>query len=494
MMRRRTLGVLAFLCGIAAYGSAKWALDYTSRNVFCDSCHAHPQATRSWKLGPHADNRSGVVVDCAGCHLPPAGTAWLTAKIQSGARDVFGMLTKNPAEIDWEFKSQLEQALGHVYEASCLHCHSLLFPPGLAEKGQKAHLHYSRNKDSVRCLNCHLDVGHRQPGSPTPITTTRQPLEVFTEPARVDSFIDFVEKIPGTHVQFEMIAISGGTFIIGSPPDEPYREADEGPQRRIRLGPFWMGKTEVSWEEFDAFYRETSGQGRSEDQQLPATGIVDAVTGPTPPYGNPDQGWGRGRRPAITMTHAAAVRYCEWLSEKTGKRYRLPTEAEWEYAARGGTTGPYYFDADPRDFDTRRLLNRLFGVDSRPLDSLVVFALNSGGRTALPSSVKPNPFGLLHMLGNVREFCGDWYAPDAYAAYPAGAAIDNPCGPADGVERVVRGGSYRSTAGQLRVANRDHTQTAAWQRTDPQIPKSLWWYSDCRDVGFRVVCDYGEKR
>lgn len=109
-------------------------------------------------------------------------------------------------------------------------------------------------------------------------------------------------------------------------------------------------------------------------------------------------------------------------------------------------------------------------------------------KTQLPGRVKPNAFGLKNMLGNVAEFCSDWYREDAYSLYPEGVVKD-PKGPESGEERVVRGGSFQSTADLVRSAKRDYTRTAAWLKTDPQMPKSIWWYSDCIDVGFRVVCE-----
>ena len=89
------------------------------------------------------------------------------------------------------------------------------------------------------------------------------------------------------------------------------------------------------------------------------------------------------------------------------------------------------------------------------------------------------------MLGNVKEFCGDWYASDAYKKL----SRNDPRGPLQGKEYVVRGGSFQSDAEDIRISSRDHTRTKQWLMTDPQIPKSLWWYSDCADVGFRVVCE-----
>jgi formylglycine-generating enzyme required for sulfatase activity len=195
--------------------------------------------------------------------------------------------------------------------------------------------------------------------------------------------------------------------------------------------------------------------------------------------------------PAITMTHNAAVVYCRWLSKITGKTYRLPTEAEWEYAARGGSTTPYFFEGNPKRYVKQGLRNKLFGVDTTGINSFVNYAENSGSRSASPESVQENPFGLIHMLGNVQEHCSDWYASDAYALYPEGV-VENPTGPETGEEHVIRGGSHRDDAQKVRCASRDFTKSVRWLKTDPQIPKSVWWYSDCTFVGFRVVCEYGE--
>ena len=96
------------------------------------------------------------------------------------------------------------------------------------------------------------------------------------------------------------------------------------------------------------------------------------------------------------------------------------------------------------------------------------------------------------MLGNVAEFCLDYYDPQVYAKYPKGV-VKNPRGPRNGMEHVVRGGSFKNSPKDLRAARRDFTKTKAWLETDPQIPKSIWWYSDVKSVGFRVVCEYSEE-
>ena len=180
-------------------------------------------------------------------------------------------------------------------------------------------------------------------------------------------------------------------------------------------------------------------------------------------------------------------------SIKTGKRYRLPTEAEWEYACRGHTEGAYFFEGDPKQFSQERIWNKIFGVDTAVIGSYIIYRTNSLGKTSLPVGIKANPFGLVNILGNVKEFCLDWYARDTYQRYPSDHIVTDPKGPADGQEYVIRGGSFKSTAAQVRSANRDHTRQDAWLMTDPQIPKSIWWYSDCNDVGFRVVCEHNLK-
>jgi formylglycine-generating enzyme required for sulfatase activity len=117
----------------------------------------------------------------------------------------------------------------------------------------------------------------------------------------------------------------------------------------------------------------------------------------------------------------------------------------------------------------------------------VVYAGNSAARTEEPSFVRSNPFGLRNMSGNVAEFCSDFYSAEAYKADTIG--FINPTGPAKGREHVLRGGSFKSDAKDVRSAARDFTKTNAWLVTDPQMPKSIWWYSDCIDAGFRVVCE-----
>jgi formylglycine-generating enzyme required for sulfatase activity len=250
-----------------------------------------------------------------------------------------------------------------------------------------------------------------------------------------------------------------------------------------------MSEIEVTWDEYWAFYASTMSEGRIDPNTVMEKNASnpDAISGPTPPFGIPDQGWGGGSRPAITMTHYGAKTYCQWLSKVTGKKYRLPTEAEWEYACRGGSETPYFFIGDPKRFVAKGLRNKIFGVDTTGINSFVVYQLNSSSKTQEPSFVKANPFGLRNMSGNVAEYCSDWYSPEAYKS--SGSTVTDPKGPESGEEHVVRGGSYNSDAAAVRSAARDFTQTVNWLKTDPQQPKSIWWYSDIKGIGFRVVCE-----
>jgi len=292
-----------------------------------------------------------------------------------------------------------------------------------------------------------------------------------------------------------MIAIPGGSFKMGSPQDEPFRKADEGPVRDVDISPFFMAEVEVTWDEYLAFYAQTAAEGRTTDTEglrSKLTEKTDAISGATPPYGQPDQGWGMGQRPAISFSYHAAETYCKWLSQVTGKTYRLPTEAEWEYACRAGTSTPYFFPGDPERFEKKGLKAKLSKNDTAVINTYIIYSANSSAKTQTTDKVHTNPFGLKNMSGNVAEFCADWYRPDAYAQYPEGVVMD-PRGPGSGTEHVIRGGTFSDMAGELRSAARSYTRTDDWLKTDPQIPKSIWWYSDCFNVGLRVVCEFDAK-
>ena len=493
--RRKKLSLLLIgtFLGIVMVFAAKAGVDYTSTDRFCDQvCHTHPHASQSWIKSTHYTTKSGVVTHCIDCHLPAGGAEYFTEKARLGIQDIYGKLFKDAAKINWQSKRSLEQAKSFTYDSACVRCHSILFSAKLTKKGSDGHLHYQRAADKLRCINCHLTSGHYQEKKAEEYLVEGDEADAYDSaqfPVNPEGFKNYAEVIPGSDVKFEMVAIPAGAFMMGSPDSEPYRRTDEGPLRKVQLSRFWMGRTEVRWREWEVFYAQRRQPGRED----PNFKMADALTGPTPPYGSPDQGWGKGSRPAITMTHHAAVVYCQWLSSVTGKKYRLPTEAEWEYACRAGSSTPYFFAGDPSSFTARSWWNQLVGPKTAPIAEFAWYQWNAGAKTHPPTAAKPNPWGLYNMLGNVREFCLDWYDPEAYAKYPAEGVID-PHGPEGGTEHVIRGGSFKSDGADLRAAARDFTRHEAWLLTDPQSPKSIWWYSDCVDVGFRVVREYEESQ
>lgn len=498
ILRKKLLLVIliGFVMGICATIYFHKAIEFTSTPESCEMCHVHPHVTESWKLSVHHETRVGMRIGCVDCHLPPKGQGYLKEKMVASARDLYGFVFKDSADFNWDAKSTLEQAQHFVFKESCINCHQNLFPLTLTKEGQDAHLYYSQNEEELRCINCHLNVGHYDPNAMHAKNVEfgsagNENKEKFTEATAVTAHEDFTETIPGTTISFNMKAIPGGSFKIGSPESEQMRKADEGPQKQVNISPFFMAEIEVSWDEYMSFYRATAAEGRSTDTEGTRTEAdVDAISGPTPPYMQPDQNWGMESRPAITMSYHSAETYVKWLSQITGKTYRLPTEAEWEYAARGGSETPFFFEGNPKDFGEQGFFGKLFGKGSDAINNYVVFESNSGARTNVPEAVEANPFGLKNMLGNVAEYTADWYAEDAYNDLQEG--VTDPKGPANGEERVVRGGSFKSTVSEVRSAARAHTESKAWMVTDPQMPKSIWWLSDCNFVGFRVVCEFDE--
>ena len=275
-----------------------------------------------------------------------------------------------------------------------------------------------------------------------------------------NEFTSYKEKIPGSTIEFKMVPINAGTFKIGSPQTEKGRKADEGPQQELKLSAFWMGTHEVTYDEFLLFF---------DDENTSRNSQVDAVTRPTPQY--IDLSWGMGKQggfPVNSMSQYTAMMYCQWLYKKTGHFYRLPTEAEWEYACRAGTTTTYYF-----------------GNDAKQLKDYAWFADNSKDKYQKTGQKKPNAWGLYDMLGNVAEWVLDQYDEKYYNSLSK--AIQDPSNPpATRYPKSVRGGGYMDKSNDLRCASRSQSDPS-WNKRDPQIPKSKWWLTDGMAVGFRVV-------
>jgi len=282
----------------------------------------------------------------------------------------------------------------------------------------------------------------------------------------------YEQRLQDTDVKFKMVPIRSGVFLMGSPEGEKDRKADEGPQHSVEIAPFWMGQHEVTWDEYDTWRLSLDAQRRNLSGRLKNDVDMssDAVTRATKEYMDMTFGMGHDGFPAISMTQVAAKMYCQWLSTKTGHYYRLPTEAEWEYACRAGTTTAYSFGDDPE------MLNDYAWTYD-----------NSDETYHKVGTKKPNPWGLYDMHGNVAEWVLDRYDPAFYEVMlkaPKSAPYALPNG--EEYPRVVRGGSWNDDPDLARSAAR-MASSDDWKIQDPQLPKSIWYLTDAQFVGFRVV-------
>jgi formylglycine-generating enzyme required for sulfatase activity len=290
----------------------------------------------------------------------------------------------------------------------------------------------------------------------------------------------YAEKLSATDIAMDFVPIPGGMFKMGSPKSEAGRQADEGPQVEVKIAPFWMGKCEVTWQQYELWGLKLDRKRRAALKDVAVSEwdkTADALANPTSPYSDMSFGMGKEGYPAICMTQFAAKMYCKWLSAKTGHYYRLPTEAEWEYACRAGTETAYSFGDD-----VKTLKDYGWFGDSEDGEETG----NSNDKYHKIGLKKPNPWGLYDMHGNVAEWCLDQYVPDGYAK-AAGGLLDNPLVPSTkAYPHVVRGGSWIDPPAMARSAAR-RGSTKDWKMQDPQIPQSIWYHTDANFVGFRVV-------
>lgn len=281
----------------------------------------------------------------------------------------------------------------------------------------------------------------------------------------------YTNTIPGTQVTYVMVPIPGGEFEMGSPDNEPGRKPDEGPRQKVKLSPFWMARCELTWNEYELFmYPDDEKKLRAEyPTEDYVNKVSDAVTRPSKPYTEMSFGMGRDGYPAICMTQHSANKYAHWLSSKTGHFYRLPTEAEWEYACRAGTRTAYSFGDDPSK-----------------LGDYAWFEENGDFKYQKVGRKKPNPWGLYDMHGNVWEWCLDEFVSD-YDKFFAHTGLTDPWYKATvPYPHAARGGSYDDPPERLRSAARRGSDRT-WKMRDPQLPKSIWWHSDAPWVGIRIV-------
>ena len=274
------------------------------------------------------------------------------------------------------------------------------------------------------------------------------------------SFKAYSQVINNTDLKIGMVPVPGGTFIMGSAAREKNRNEDEGPAHKVNVSAFWIGTHEIPWNIYELFvYGKDADSGKT----------VDAVTRPTKPYVDMTFGMGKDNHPAVAMTQYNAIQFCKWLYKQSGIFYRLPTEAEWEYACRAGSTSAYHFGDDPKQ-----------------LAEYACFAENSNGKTMPVGSKKPNKWGLYDMHGNVSEWTIDQYIPDYYEQFKNETATDPVAIPQKLYPHTLRGGSFADDAAACRSAARKPSDPS-WKQMDPQIPKSNWWFPEAPFVGLRVV-------
>ena len=310
----------------------------------------------------------------------------------------------------------------------------------------------------------------KKPNSASTKVQNQIPLEAYSR------------TIPGTQVEFEMLPIAGGSFLMGSPTEEADRGEGEGPQFTVEVEPFWIGKYEVTWAEYHEFMALCNVFEKFEDRGIrPLTkeNRFDAVTAPSKLY-EPSFTYDSGddpRQPAVSMSQFAAKQYTKWLSLLTGEFYRIPTEAEWEYACRAGTTTAYSYGDAPEQ------LTQYGWLYENSEESY---------QTSKVGKLKPNPWGLYDMHGNVLEWTLDQYDPEHYAQF-AGKTIqakDAILWPTKLFPRVLRGGAWNHDEPAVcRSASRHPSDDDTWRSNDPSVPGSPWWLAsdEGQMVGFRIV-------
>jgi formylglycine-generating enzyme required for sulfatase activity len=317
-----------------------------------------------------------------------------------------------------------------------------------------------------------------RPPSPDTIELTGKVRELIvagSKEASADQLKAYQETVKKTGKEFAMVPIPGGEFLMGSPETEKDRKPDEGPQVKVKIEPFWMGATEVTWDLYMPFMVTPDARWKDGSKKTlnPKDEPVDATSSPTAPYTDMTFGMGQDGYPAISMTEHAANKFCQWLSAQTGHFYRLPTEAEWEYAARAGTTTAWSF-----------------GDDASKIGDYAWYFENSDGKTQQVAQKKPNPWGLYDIHGNAAEWTLDQYDPAYYGAMAAlvqtGAAPLPWNKPVTLYPRSVRGGSWDDYLKDLRSAARRGSKDT-WKVMDPQLPKSIWYHTSAQFLGMRLV-------
>ena len=272
---------------------------------------------------------------------------------------------------------------------------------------------------------------------------------------------NFTQIITEDDISIEMVFIPEGKFRMGKDTLNSY---DYSPSNDVEVSSFWISKFEITWDIYQLFMDQTNFDEKSDFSRADFIDKIDGLSGPTTPYVDMSFGMGKNNFPAVNMTHFAASKFCEWLSSKTGFYYRLPTEAEWEYAC-----------SDE--------------MDNLKIDDFAWNRYNSDEKYQKVGQKKPNIYGLHDMLGNVAEWTADIYNKDVYSK----KRKKNPFESGENkYPRVIRGGSWDDESSNLKSYYRSFS-TKELQRRDPQIPKSLWWNTDAPHIGFRIVRPFNKE-
>ena len=267
---------------------------------------------------------------------------------------------------------------------------------------------------------------------------------------------NYSEKIPNSDLSIEMIFIQGGEYSMGN----------KNSNVNTQISSFWMSKYEITWEIYNLFME--FDQSNNLEYIIDGDTIkVDGVSKPTTPYTDMTFGMGYEGFPAVNMTHFAASKFCKWLSLITGNYYRLPTEAEWEYACRSGTSSDYYY-----------------GDDISLIDEYSWNKNNSDNSYQRVGQKIPNKWGLHDMLGNVSEWVADSYDDNIFKSKKL--KKDPFIFSESKYPKVYRGGSWNDEPSSLLTHKRFYSDNSL-QKRDPQIPKSQWWNTDAPNIGFRIV-------
>jgi formylglycine-generating enzyme required for sulfatase activity len=315
--------------------------------------------------------------------------------------------------------------------------------------------------------------------SPEQLELTQKLHALIVKKAKDEKHQAYQVKIPkAENLPLKLVAVPGGSFKMGDPSDT---------QREVVLSPFWMSATEITWGHYDPFWQNDpdfdqprnkdgsrdldNDRYTSETPDLKNTALVDAVSQPTVQYHDlfMNGSFAHSKEhPAMDMTNHAAAKFCQWLSAQTGHFYRLPTEAEWEYACRAGAATSYSF-----------------GDDSSPLSDYAWFLSNSDFTYQKVAQKKPNAWGLYDMHGNVAEWTIDSYKTEHLKNIEDG--VKNPWRfPTQRYPRVIRGGSWDDELEALTCFAR-HASHKDLKLQDPQLPNSIWYHTNAQHIGFRVV-------